>query len=58
MMQNVHVTLNPGCPGKSSIQQEEDSYFHQQTGLAFKKETSEMLKSYTESRTTGIAYIQ
>jgi hypothetical protein len=30
------------CHGKSSIQQEEDS-FHQQTGLKFKEETSKVL---------------
>jgi hypothetical protein len=34
MIQDVH--------GKSSIQQDE-IYFHQQTGLKFKEETSEML---------------
>jgi hypothetical protein len=39
MMQDVCIKLNPG---KSSIQQEEDS-FHQQTALKFKKKTSEML---------------
>ena len=30
------------CHGKSSIQQEEE-YFHQQIGLTFKEETSEVL---------------
>jgi hypothetical protein len=42
MMQDVHVKLNVDCQGKSSIQQEED-YFHQQTGLKFKEETSKVL---------------
>lgn len=32
----------PDCHGKSSIREEED-YFHQQTGLHFKEETSTML---------------
>jgi hypothetical protein len=44
MMQGVHVKLNPElpCHGKSSIQQEED-FFHQQTGLKFKEETGKVL---------------
>jgi hypothetical protein len=36
------VKLNPELPWLSSIQQEEVS-FHQQTGLKFKEETSELL---------------
>jgi hypothetical protein len=42
MMQDVHVKLSPGLPWQKGIQQEEDS-FHQQIGLKFKEETSEML---------------
>jgi len=41
-MHDVHVKLNPGCHGKSSFQQESDS-FRQQIGLKFKEETSKVL---------------
>jgi hypothetical protein len=42
-MQDVQVELIQDCQGESSIQQEEDP-FHQQTGLKFKEETSEVLQ--------------
>jgi hypothetical protein len=43
MIQYIHVKLNKkNCHGKSSIQQEEDS-FHQQIGLKFKEVTSKVL---------------
>jgi hypothetical protein len=45
MVQDVHVKLNPGCHGKSSNQQEGNS-FHKHTGLTFKEEASKVLKSY------------
>jgi hypothetical protein len=40
-MQDVHVNLNPGLPGKSSIQQEDS--FHQQIGIKFKEESDKVL---------------
>jgi hypothetical protein len=43
MMHGVHVKLNPGCHGKSSIQQVADS-FRQQIRLKFKEETIKVLK--------------
>ena len=36
------MKLNPGIPWQSNIQQEE-GYFHEQIGLKFKEETSEIL---------------
>ena len=42
MMQDVHVKLNPVCHSKGSIQHEED-FFHKQSGLKFKEDTSEVL---------------
>jgi len=42
MMQYVYVTLKPRFPWKSSIQLEEGS-FHQQIGLKFKEENTEVL---------------
>jgi hypothetical protein len=42
MMQDVLMKLNPGSPSKSDIQNEEGC-FHQQIGLKFEEETSEML---------------
>jgi len=42
MMLDIHVKLNPGSPGTSSIQQGEGS-FHQQIALKFKEETGIVL---------------
>jgi len=42
MMDDLHVKLNPGCYGKSSIQQETDS-FRQQIGLKLTEETNKVL---------------
>jgi hypothetical protein len=42
MHRTVHVNLNPDYHGKSSFQQEEDS-FHPQIGLKFKEEASKVL---------------
>jgi hypothetical protein len=41
-MQDVHGKLNKGLPLQSSARQEEDS-FHQELGLTFKEETSQVL---------------
>ena len=38
----INLLTLPDCHGKSSIQEEKDS-FHQQTGLNFKEETSKIL---------------
>jgi hypothetical protein len=46
---SIHVKLNPELPWKSSIQQEEN-YFHQQTGHKFKEETSKVLCTKAQKR--------
>jgi hypothetical protein len=42
MMEELYVELNTGFRYKSEIQQEE-VFFHQQTGFIFKKETNKMI---------------
>jgi hypothetical protein len=42
MMQNLEVKLNPVLPQQKQYQLEEN-YFHQQIGIKFKEETSELI---------------
>ena len=42
MMQDVHMKSNPVLPWQRSVQQEE-GFFHQQSGLKFKEVTSKGL---------------
>jgi len=43
MMQDEHAKLNPDLPWQSSIQREEEDYFHQQNELKFNNKTSKVL---------------
>jgi len=42
-MQDVNGKLNEGLPLQSSTRQEEEDSFHQELGITFKEETSQVL---------------